>query len=75
MDPPVASESANRDQASDKSYDMAKHSEEPSNMNAGDSIELSLEELETEPKSIKWLRHYETNQGCVNCIDMDPRRR
>jgi hypothetical protein len=26
-------------------------------------------------KSIKWLKRYETNQGCVNCIDMDPRRR
>jgi hypothetical protein len=40
---------------------------------AGDSAEVS-NRMEN-PEGMKWLRHYETNQGCVNCIEMDPRRR
>jgi len=76
-DPSVTSDFAGADRASDESEpnDIVKQSEQASVADPGDRIEISNENQESKPKSMKWLRRYETNQGCVNCIDMDPRRR
>ena len=42
-----------------------------------EALLLSSTLLDHSAKAIPlvWLRCIETNQGCVNCIEMDPRRR